>query len=92
MLLQQSSYAVTKARRSIIIAGWKNRALYWAAITSEALVREVTATHKNRALGLAYWLGMLYPPPPGKERPGSQPVSRDPAKGKAPALQEPEAI
>jgi hypothetical protein len=38
MLLQQSSYAVIKARGSIVIAGWENRALDWPAITSEALV------------------------------------------------------
>jgi hypothetical protein len=54
MLLQQSLYAVTKARGNIIIAGWENRALDWAAITLEALVREVTATLNNHALGLAY--------------------------------------
>jgi hypothetical protein len=67
MLLQQSSYAVTKARGSIIIVGWENRALDWAAITSEALVWEVTATRKKRAPSLAFWLGMLYPPRPEKE-------------------------
>jgi hypothetical protein len=38
MLLQQSLYGVTKARRSIIIAGWENRALDLAVITSEALI------------------------------------------------------
>jgi hypothetical protein len=31
---------------------------------------------------LAYWLGMFYNPPPGKERLGSQ--QKDPAKPKAP--------
>jgi hypothetical protein len=54
MLLQQSLYGVTKVHDSIIIAGWENRALDWAVITSEALIREVTATGKNRAPGLAY--------------------------------------
>jgi hypothetical protein len=49
MLLQQSLYTVTKVRGSIIIAGWENRALDWAVITSEALIREVTTTRKNRA-------------------------------------------
>jgi hypothetical protein len=73
MLLQQSSYAVTKACSSIVIAGWENRSLDWAEITLEALIREVTATWKNRAPSLVYWLGMLYPPPPGKERPESRP-------------------
>jgi hypothetical protein len=54
MLLQQSPYAVTKARGNIIIASWDNRAVDWVVITSEALIREVMATHKNCALGLAY--------------------------------------
>jgi hypothetical protein len=67
MLLQLSLYAVTKVRGSIIIVGWDNRALDWAIITSEALIWEVTTTRKNHAPGLAYWLGMLYPPSPGKE-------------------------
>jgi hypothetical protein len=92
MLLQQSSYMMTKAGSSIVIAGWENRALNWAAITSEALIREVTATRKSRAPTLAYWLGMLYPPPPGKGRSESWPVSRDRAKGKVPAMSEPEPI
>jgi hypothetical protein len=62
MLLPQSSYAVTNARSSIIIAEWEIRALDRAAITSEA------------------------------QRSGSRPVSRDPVKGKAAALPEPEPI
>jgi hypothetical protein len=49
---------VTKARGNIIIAGWENRAFDWAVITSEALIREVMATRKNRAPSLVYWLGM----------------------------------
>jgi hypothetical protein len=44
MLLQQSLYAVTKARGNINIAGWENKALDLAVITSEVLIREVTAT------------------------------------------------
>jgi hypothetical protein len=71
MLLQQNSSSVTKVRGNLIIAGWENRDLDWAAITSEALIREVTASRKSRASGLAYWLGMFYTPPPGKEQPGS---------------------
>jgi hypothetical protein len=91
MLLQQNLYTVTRIRDSIIIAGWENRVLAdWAAITSDTLVREVMATRKSHAPGLAYWLGMLYPPPPGKERPGSW--SRDPAKGKGPEVPAPEPI
>jgi hypothetical protein len=35
---------------------------------------------EDRAKALAYWLGMFYTPPPGKERPGSR--QRDPDKGK----------
>jgi hypothetical protein len=92
MLMQQSSYMVTKARGSIVIAEWENRALDGAAITSEMLIREVTATYKSHAPGLAYWLGMLYLPPPRKKRPDSRPVSWDPSKGKAFTLPEPEPI
>jgi hypothetical protein len=83
---------VTKAHDSIIIAGWENRALDLPVITSETLIRGVTATCKNWAPGLVYWLAKLYPPLPSKERPGSRPVSRDPAKGKAPMEPEPEPI
>jgi hypothetical protein len=72
MLLQSNPTAVTKVRGSVIIAGWENRALDWAAITSAALIREATANQKYRASALAYWLGMFYTPPPGKERPGSR--------------------
>jgi hypothetical protein len=82
MLLQSNPSAVTKIRGSLIIGGCENRDLDWAAITSTALVRESTASWKTRATGLAYWLGMFYNPPPGKERPGSR--QRDPDKGKAP--------
>jgi hypothetical protein len=87
MLLQSNPSAVTKIRGSLIIAGWENRDLNWAAITSAALVREATATRKNRATALTYWLGMFYTPPPGKERPGSR--QRDTAKGKAPEEERP---
>jgi hypothetical protein len=66
---------------TLIIAGWENRDLDWAVITSAGLVREATTNWKNRATALAYWLGMFYTPSPGKERPGSR--QRDPAKGKA---------
>jgi hypothetical protein len=72
MLLQSNPTAVTKIRGSIIIAGWENRALDWAALTSAALIREATSSRKYRATALAYCLGMLYTPPPGKERPGSR--------------------
>jgi hypothetical protein len=81
MLLQSNPTAVTKIRGSLIIAGWENRDLDWAAITSSALVREATASRKNRATALAYWLGMFYNPPSGKGRPESR--QRDPMKGKA---------
>jgi hypothetical protein len=81
---------MTKVRGSLIIAGWENCTLDWAAITSEALVREVTMTRKKRAPRLAYWLGIFYPPPPGKERPGSR--SHDVAKGKGLELPAPELI
>jgi hypothetical protein len=50
--------------------------LDWVAITSTALIREATASRKYRATALAYWLGMFYTLPPGKERPGSW--QRDP--------------
>jgi hypothetical protein len=82
MLLQSNPMAVMKIRGTLIIAGWENRDLDWAAITSVALVREATASRKYQATTLAYWLGMFYNPPPGKERPGSR--QRDPAKAKAP--------
>jgi hypothetical protein len=82
MLLQSKPTAVTKIRGSLIIAGWENRDLDWVAITSAALVREATASRKYRATALAYWLGMFYSPPSGKERPGSR--QRDPAKAIAP--------
>jgi hypothetical protein len=54
MLLQSNPTAVTKVRGSLIIAGWENRALDWAAITSAALIREATASRKYRAAALAY--------------------------------------
>jgi hypothetical protein len=72
MLLQITPSAVTKVRGSLIIAGWENRELDWATITSTALIWEATANRKTRAPTLAYWLGMLYPPPPAKARPGSR--------------------
>jgi hypothetical protein len=72
MLLQSNPTAVSKERGSLIIASWENRQLSWAEITSKALVREVTANRKNRATALAYWLGMICPPPPGMERPSSR--------------------
>jgi hypothetical protein len=72
MLLQSNLTAVTKVRGSIIIAGWENRILEWAALMSGALIREATASQKNRATALAYWLGMFYTPPSGKERPSSR--------------------
>jgi hypothetical protein len=88
ILLQSNPTAVTKVRGSLIIAGWENRNLNWAALTSVvgwenrnlnwaaltlvALIREATASRKNRATALAYWLGMFYTPPPGKERPSSR--------------------
>jgi hypothetical protein len=72
MLLQSNPTAVTKVWGSFIIAGWENRALDWAAITSTALIGEATASRKYRVAALAYWLGMFYTPPPGKERPGSR--------------------
>jgi hypothetical protein len=62
MLLQSNPTTVTKVHGSMIIASWKNRHLDWATITSNALVREVTANRKNRATTLVYWLGMFYPP------------------------------
>jgi hypothetical protein len=78
----------TKVRGSLIIAGSENRDVDWAAITSTALIREATTSRKNRATALAYGLGMFYPPPPAKARPGSRQREperqRDPAKGKAP--------
>jgi hypothetical protein len=49
---------------------------------SVALIREATASRKNRATALAYWLGMFYTPPPGKERPRSR--QKDPVGLKAP--------
>jgi hypothetical protein len=67
MLLQTMPMAVTKVRGNLIIAGWENRDLDWAAITSTALIREATASRKNWVTALAYWLGLFYPPPPGKE-------------------------
>jgi hypothetical protein len=72
MLLQSNPTAVTKVQGSLIIAGWENRALDWATITSATLIREAMASRKYRAEALAYWLGMFYTPPPGKERPGSR--------------------
>jgi hypothetical protein len=69
MLLKLTPSAVRKVRGSLIIAGWENRDLDWAAITSTALIREATANRKNWAPTLAYWLGMFYPPPPAKARP-----------------------
>jgi hypothetical protein len=72
MLLQITPSAVTKVRGSLIIAGWENRNLDWAAITSTTLIREATANRKSRAPTLAYWLGMLYPPPLAKACPVSR--------------------
>jgi hypothetical protein len=72
MLLQRNSSAVTKIRGNLIIARWENRDFDWDAIMQAALVREVTASRKNPATALAYWQGMFYTPPPGKERPGSR--------------------
>jgi hypothetical protein len=72
MLQQLTPSAVTKVRGSLIIAGWENRNLDWAAITSTALIREATANRRGWAQTLAYWLGMFYPPPPAKARPGSR--------------------
>jgi hypothetical protein len=72
MLLQSNPTVVTKVRGSMIITSWENRHLDWAAITSTALIREATVSRKNRATALAYWLGMFYTPPPGKERPSSR--------------------
>jgi hypothetical protein len=45
------------------------------------LIREATASRKNRATALAYWLEMLYTPPAGKERPSSR--QKDPVGLKA---------
>jgi hypothetical protein len=70
-LLQSNPMAVMKVHGSMIIANWENRHLDWAAITSVALIREATASRKNRAIALAYWLGMFYTPPLGTERPKS---------------------
>jgi hypothetical protein len=100
MLLQTTPSAVTKVRGKLMIAGWENRYLDWAAITSTASIWEATANQKNRAPTLAYSLGMFYPPPPAKARPGSRQrepkrqreperqkepeQQQDPAKGKAP--------
>jgi hypothetical protein len=72
MLLQSNPTAISKVRGSLIIASWENRHLDWAEITSKALVREVTANRKNRVTALAYWLGMICPPPPGLEGPRSR--------------------
>jgi hypothetical protein len=72
MLLQSNPRAVTKIRGSLIIAGWENRDLDWAAITSADLVREATTSQKYRATALVYWLGMFYTLAPGKERPGTR--------------------
>jgi hypothetical protein len=44
MLLQSNPTAVTKIRGNLIIAGWENRDLDWAAITSIALIREATTS------------------------------------------------
>jgi hypothetical protein len=68
MLLQSNPTVVTKVHGSMIIASRENRDQDWATITSTALVREVTANRKNRATVLAYWLGMFYTPPLGKDR------------------------
>jgi hypothetical protein len=54
MLLQSNPSALTKIHGSLIIAGWENRDLDWAAITSAALVREAMASGKTRATALAY--------------------------------------
>jgi hypothetical protein len=54
MLLQTNASTIMKIRGSLIIAGWENRDLDWAAITSATLVREATASQKNRARALAY--------------------------------------
>jgi hypothetical protein len=99
MLLQTTPTAFTKVCGSLIIAGWENHHLDWAAITSTALIWEATASGKNQALALAYWLGMFYPTPPAKACPGSRQREperqkeperqRDPAKGKAPEEQRP---
>jgi hypothetical protein len=72
MLLHSNPTAVTKVRGSMIIASWENRHLDWAALTSVALIREATASRKNRATALAYWLGKFYTPFSGKERPNSR--------------------
>jgi hypothetical protein len=72
MLLQSNPTAVTKLRGSLIIASWENRHLDWVTITSTASVQEVTANRKNRATTLAYWLGMIYTPPPSMERPSNR--------------------
>jgi hypothetical protein len=105
ILLQTTPSVVTKVRDSLIIVGWENRDLDWAAITSTAQIREATATRMTQAPTLQYWLGMFYPPPPTKARPPSRQreqerqreaerqkepePQRDPAKGKAPEVERP---
>jgi hypothetical protein len=105
MLLQITLSAVTKVRDSLIIAGWEKHDLDWAAIMSTALIQEATSNPKSRALTLAYWFGMFYPPPPAKacpvshqrererqqelERQKEPERQRDTTKGKAPEVERP---
>jgi hypothetical protein len=88
MLLQSNPTVVTKIRGSLIIAGWENHDMDWAAITSAALVREATASRKNRARPWCTSWGCFTPHPQAKSDPDS---GRDPAKGKAPEEERPKA-
>jgi hypothetical protein len=81
MLLQSNPMAVSKVRGSLIIASWENQRLDWAEITFKALVWEVTANRKIRATALAYWLGLICPPPPGLERSSSREKDAAPQVG-----------
>jgi hypothetical protein len=75
-LLNINVYSITKARGSLIVAEWESRRIDWAVVVSEALIREVTTTRKKYPAGLAYWLALIYPPPPGTEKDGSRPTSK----------------
>jgi hypothetical protein len=68
--------SIPKSRGNLLVAKWENRRIDWAVIISEALIREVSTTRKKYPAGLAYWLALIYPPPPGTEKGGSRLTNR----------------
>jgi hypothetical protein len=53
-LLNLNAYSIPKSRGSLLVAKWEDRRIDWAVMVSEALIREVSTTHKKYPAGLAY--------------------------------------